>query len=83
MSREDCEIFLNRWITNYVTPDDTALPEYKAKKPLREAQIKVEEVSGRPGYYKAVAYLRPHIQLERLDVSLRLVAEMPKSIRKG
>jgi len=83
MSREDCEIFLNKWITNYVTPDDTALPEYKAKKPLRDAQIKVEEVPGKPGYYKAVAYLRPHIQLERLDVSLRLVAEMPKSIRKG
>lgn len=81
MSREDCEIFLNKWITNYVTPDDTALPEYKAKKPLRDAQIKVEEVPGKPGYYKAIALLRPHIQLERLDVSLRLVANELKSAR--
>src|SRR5579863_9800063 len=29
MSRQDAEIFLNRWITKYVTPDDTASPQMK------------------------------------------------------
>jgi type VI secretion system protein ImpC len=77
MSRKDAETFLNRWIMNYVTPDDTASPATKASKPLREARIDVTEVPGKPGIYKAVAFLRPHYQLDELTVSLRLVAELP------
>jgi type VI secretion system protein ImpC len=77
MSREEAENFLNRWIINYVTPDDTASPETKAKRPLREARVEVAEVPGKPGVYRAVAFLRPHFQLDELTVSLRLVAELP------
>jgi len=82
MSRKDCELFLNRWISNYVTPDDTASPETKARYPLREASVEVAEVPGKPGVYKAIAFLRPHFQLDELSVSLRLVAELPPSTRK-
>ncbi len=78
MSRTDCERFLNKWISNYVTPDDTAAPSVKAKFPLRDARVDVMEVPGKPGVYKAVAYLRPHFQLDELTVSLRLVAELPQ-----
>ena len=77
MSREEAERFLNRWITKYVTPDDTASPATKAERPLREARIDVTEVPGKPGVYRAVAFLRPHFQLDELTVSLRLVAELP------
>jgi type VI secretion system protein ImpC len=77
MSREEAETFLNRWITKYVTPDDSASPAAKAERPLREARIDVVEVPGKPGVYKAVAFLRPHFQLDELTVSLRLVAELP------
>ncbi len=82
MSRTDCERWLNQWIMNYVTPDDTAAPSIKAQRPLRDAKIEVEEVPGKPGAYKAVAYLRPHFQLDELSMSLRLVAELPASARK-
>lgn len=81
MSREDAENFLNRWIRNYVVPDDTASPEAKAKCPLREARIDVAEIPGKPGVYKAVAFLRPHFQLDELTVSLRLVAELPAPVK--
>jgi type VI secretion system protein ImpC len=77
MSREEAERFLNKWITNYVTPDDSASPATKAQRPLREARIDVTEVAGKPGVYRAVAFLRPHFQLDELTVSLRLVAELP------
>jgi type VI secretion system protein ImpC len=77
MSREDAEQFLNRWILRYVVPDDTASPAMKARSPLREARIDVSEVPGKPGVYRAVAFLRPHFQLDELTVSLRLVAELP------
>jgi type VI secretion system protein ImpC len=82
MSRADCEKWLNQWITQYVTPDDTASPAVKAQKPLREAAIQVAEIPGKPGAYRAVAFLRPHFQLDELSVSLRLVAELPASARK-
>jgi len=77
MSREQAESFLNRWITRYVTPDDSASAATKAERPLREARIDVSEVPGKPGVYRAVAFLRPHFQLDELTVSLRLVAELP------
>jgi type VI secretion system protein ImpC len=81
MSRTEAEIFLNRWITNYVTPDDTASPATKAQRPLREARIDVSEVAGKPGVYRAVAFLRPHFQLDELTVSLRLVADLPAAAK--
>ena len=82
MSRTDCEKWLNQWILQYVLPDDSASPHYKAQKPLREAAIQVTEVPGKPGAYRAVAFLRPHFQLDELSVSLRLVADLPASARK-
>lgn len=77
MSREQCEQFLNQWISKYVLLDDLASQDQKAKFPLREARIEVAEVAGKPGVYNAVAYLRPHFQLDELTVSLRLVAKLP------
>lgn len=83
MSRSDCESFLNRWISNYVVGSDEAGQEMKAKYPLREARIDVSEVAGKPGVYRAVAFLRPHFQLDELTVSLRLVAELPQAAQRG
>lgn len=74
--------FLNKWISQYVLLDDGASQEAKAQYPLREASVEVSEVSGRPGVYKAVAFLRPHFQLDELSVSLRLVAELPQSVNR-
>jgi len=82
MSRQDCERFLNQWISNYVCADDNASQAAKAKLPLREAAIQVSEIPGKPGAYRAVAFLKPHFQLDELSVSLRLVADLPASARK-
>jgi type VI secretion system protein ImpC len=82
MSRDDCWRFLNRWISQYVTQDDKANQATKAKFPLREARVDVEEVKGKPGVYRAIAYLRPHFQLDELNVSLRLVAELPAAAKQ-
>jgi type VI secretion system protein ImpC len=49
---------------------------------LREAAITVAEVPGKPGVYRATAFLKPHFQLDELSVSLRLVADLPASARK-
>jgi type VI secretion system protein ImpC len=77
MTRQNAQDFLNRWISNYVLLDDNASPETKARLPLREARIDVTEIPGKPGAYRAVAFLKPHFQLDELSVSLRLVADLP------
>jgi type VI secretion system protein ImpC len=81
MSRTDCERFLNQWISNYVLNNDNATQAAKAKLPLREAAIQVTEQPGKPGSYRAVAFLKPHFQLDELTISLRLVADLPESAR--
>jgi len=51
----------------------------KAKYPLADAEVVVEEIEGNPGYYSAKFFLRPHYQLEGLTVSLRLVSKLPSA----
>ncbi|WP_420838406.1 type VI secretion system contractile sheath large subunit [Citrobacter gillenii] len=79
MSRAECEIYLQKWIMQYVVASDNAGPETKARYPLREAKIEVVEVPGFPGTYRAIAWLKPHFQLEGLSMSLRLVADLPSA----
>lgn len=76
-SRASIETFLNRWIAQYVLLQDDAGQELMARYPLREARVDVSEIPGRPGSYRAVAFLRPHFQLNELTTSIRLVAELP------
>ena len=76
-TKDTLAIYLNRWISSYILGTDDAGQDLKAKFPLREARIDVFDVPGKPGAYRAVAFLRPHFQLEELTTSIRLVAELP------
>ncbi|HWY87015.1 MAG TPA: type VI secretion system contractile sheath large subunit [Gemmataceae bacterium] len=78
METSDCERWLNEWIRNYVVDPAGASDAVKAKRPLSDARVDVRPVDGKPGWFEAVAYLRPHYQLETLTTSMRLVAEIPK-----
>jgi len=80
-SRTEIERFLNKWINNYTIANDDAGFELKAKHPLKEARVDVVEIPGKPGAYRAVAYLRPHFQLDELNVSMRLVADLPEAAK--
>jgi type VI secretion system protein ImpC len=77
MAKSQVQSFLNNWIANYVVANPDAPMSVKATRPLAEARIDVEEIPGKPGAYHAVAFLRPHFQLEELSVAMRLVAELP------
>jgi type VI secretion system protein ImpC len=83
MERADMERYLGDWIKQYVLGSpETAGDVMKAQKPLASAEVKVEEIEGNPGYYAARFYLRPHYQLEGVNVSLRLVSKLP-SLKAG
>jgi type VI secretion system protein ImpC len=78
--RQDMQKWLQGWINNYVDGNaDFSSETVKAQKPLRAAEVAVEEIEGNPGYYSARFYLRPHYQLEGLTASLRLVSKLPST----
>ncbi|OED43360.1 EvpB family type VI secretion protein [Endozoicomonas sp. (ex Bugula neritina AB1)] len=76
MEPVDVEKDLSTWISLYTNPNAVG-NKARAKTPLREAKITVQEQAGRPGCYSAVAYLRPWLQMEELTTSLRMVANIP------
>ena len=78
--RGDMELWLQRWIENYIDPDPATSSETtRAQKPLAAAEVLVEEVEGNPGYYAARFFLRPHYQLEGLTASMRIVSRLPSA----
>jgi type VI secretion system protein ImpC len=76
-TRQELENELNDWLQGLVTkmtnPDEALI----ATHPLRNAEIKVEEIPENPGYYRVSLFVVPHFQIEGVDVRLSLVAKMP------
>jgi type VI secretion system protein ImpC len=71
---------LQSWIMQFVDGNpETSSDATKARKPLADAEVIVEEVEGNPGMYTSKFFLRPHYQLEGMNISLRLVSKMPSS----
>jgi type VI secretion system protein ImpD len=75
-SAADCERYLKRWIVQYVSPDDAATEETKARLPLRKAEIAVRERPDSPGSYDCVIHLWPHYALDELSGTIRLRTEI-------
>ncbi|MCG6989716.1 MAG: type VI secretion system contractile sheath large subunit [Gemmatimonadetes bacterium] len=78
-TKGELQKMLQNWIGEYVLKSENAPEDAKAKKPLSDARIDVIENPRAPGQYQAVAYLRPHFQLDAVDFSLRLVADVPEA----
>ena len=79
-TKEKAELqrWLQEWITDYVDgAPEISSEETKARKPLAAASVEVFENEENPGYYMARFYLRPHYQLEAMDIGLSLVSRLP------
>jgi type VI secretion system protein ImpC len=76
--KEQLERWLHNWIMDYVDGDPVHSSEVtKAKRPLAGAKISIVPNEENPGYYSATLELRPHFQLEGMDIGLRLVSRLP------
>jgi type VI secretion system ImpC/EvpB family protein len=73
-SREGTELEreLDNWIKKFVTPDDTAAFEVKARRPLRDAQVSLRADPRKPGSFLCTFHLLPHYQLDDLSTSMQL-----------
>jgi len=76
--RAQLESWLQSWINQYVDANPaTSSSEAKAKRPLADARVDVFEDAENPGFYGARFYLRPHFQLEGMDIGMSLVSKLP------
>ena len=78
METDELRMWLQDWIMNYVT-DAKASEAMKLQRPLSEAQVHVQPDPDDPGSYYAQFDLRPHFQLEQVNIGLRLVSKLRRS----
>lgn len=76
--RDQLEAELQSWISGYVHANPaTASEREKALLPLAGAKVEVIADEENPGYYMGKFYLRPHFQLEGMDIGMSLVSRLP------
>jgi type VI secretion system ImpC/EvpB family protein len=73
---QEFEHYLHDWLFRYVTSDAEASPEAKARHPLREAQVQVTDMPGKPGAFQCIMHLSPHFELDQVVASVRLATEL-------
>ena len=77
--KEDLQEELNKWVSQYVSEMDNPSASVRNKRPLREAQITVEDVPGNAGFYKVDLKVRPHFKYMGANFTLSLVGKLDKS----
>ena len=76
--KDELQRWLQEWITEYVDGDPGFSSEAtKAKRPLAAAKVEIFANEENPGYYNARFFLRPHYQLESVDIGMSLVSRVP------
>lgn len=79
-SQEQLRNWLQTWIDQYVDGNaENSTEAEKAKRPLAAANVEVFPDEENPGYYGARFLLKPHFQLEGMDIGLSLVSKLPKN----
>jgi type VI secretion system protein ImpC len=69
---------LQEWINQYVHGNPANASEReKAMLPLAEARVEIVADEENPGYYMGRFFLRPHYQLEGMDIGMSLVSRLP------
>lgn len=77
--RNDLERELNNWIRQFVVDMENPAPAVRSRKPLRAAQITVEDVEGQPGWYRCGLKVRPHFKYMGASFTLSLVGKLDKN----
>jgi type VI secretion system protein ImpC len=76
--RTDLDRELNTWIRQYVADQDNPSADTRSRRPLRQAEVTVEDVEGEPGWYKVGLKVRPHFKYMGAYFTLSLVGKLDK-----
>ncbi len=69
---------LNKWIGQYVSDMEAPPPSVRSQRPLRQAEVTVEDVEGQPGWYRCSVKVRPHFKYMGASFTLSLVGKLDK-----
>ncbi|MBL4929584.1 type VI secretion system contractile sheath large subunit [Fuscibacter oryzae] len=76
--RDQLQRELQNWVSGYVHGSPANASERdKALLPLAAAKVEVIADEENPGYYVGKFFLRPHFQLEGMDIGMSLVSKLP------
>jgi type VI secretion system protein ImpC len=76
--RPDLERQLNNWIRQYIADQESPSADVRSRRPLRAAQVQVQDVSGNPGWYQVSLAVRPHFKYMGANFELSLVGRLDK-----
>jgi type VI secretion system protein ImpC len=78
-SRVDLEQELNKWIKQYVADQNNPSPSTRSQRPLRKAELKVEEVETDPGWYTVSLQVTPHFKFMGANFTLSLSSMLERA----
>jgi type VI secretion system protein ImpC len=78
-TRSELERELGTWIRQFVADQDNPPAAVRSRRPLREAQIIVEDDENSPGFYRVQMNVRPHFKYMGASFTLSLAGKLDKS----
>ncbi|BCE02879.1 type VI secretion system contractile sheath large subunit [Marinicellulosiphila megalodicopiae] len=78
-TRSELERELSTWIRQFVADQDNPPAAVRSRRPLREAQITVEDDDSSPGFYRVQMNVRPHFKYMGASFTLSLAGKLDKS----
>jgi type VI secretion system protein ImpD len=76
LTANDVQVRLQRWIDVYCNTNQSTSFEERARYPLRQARIQVDDDRRTPGHFRCTMQLRPHFQVEQVLSELRLQTQL-------
>jgi len=74
----DLESELSKWLRQYVADQENPAPGVRSRRPLRKAEIIVNDVAGDPGWYSVSLKVMPHFKYMGASFTLSLVGKLDK-----
>jgi len=73
---DEIERRLQSWLTGYVNANLQSTGEGRARFPLVNGRVSVNELPGKPGSFGCVVHLQPHYQLDDVAATFQLVTDL-------
>lgn len=83
VNKETIYQLINNWIRNYVTVSHKPTSIEMARFPFRAAEVNVQPIPGKAGWFKTSVTILPHIQFEGMDTTLKVDARLDPSLFMG
>lgn len=74
--RQDVQRELTTWLKQYVADQENPSADVRSRRPLRAAQIEVQDVAGNPGWYQVSLAVRPHFKYMGANFEISLVGRL-------